>query len=621
MKLLSIFLAVLLGLSSLGFGQESEKERRSRQFSAYYESLVNQSLTRYYHNTSFMVDARVILAEQSQALPDSLAAAVEPAIEPPSQAESNNEFRNPDGLEALPGLPVMPEQMRTGGKPLFNLEPAKARSPAPNPVTRTELGIEYIDITVLVDTVYSPEDVEFIMELVGMVSKLDDARGDRVFVRKKVFPRMSRELESEHRVRNDSMPHPVDTVHLDSLAEKSHPWNAYWEQLPSLLPLLLILVFLTVIVAVVVRGLRSAQIPPELIKHLETSRMPVIPPVVEPSKPMPQAPEALDQAKFDTQRTACLNALIGDPVGGAMLLKNWIEADRSKGLSDTAVFIESLDTKVLEILKPHFQPQDLKGLHLQMDVQTMPSLEDRTSLLLTFHKELRNLRSRSTDGTIADIFGFLHQLSTPQLMHILKDEPVGIVGLALAQIPGERAGLILQQMEPDFRTQVLVAMGQIDTIPVQAYKEVANRLSRKALEVGNMRFVAADGVQTVLDIVQGLGLVEQVEYLRSIAERDLNLAGRLRRFYALFEEIPYLPEPILVKVLNTFEREQLVSSLVGTEADFREKLLMSMPQRFRMAVDSGLESKMDQSPLETERARKLLLGLIRQELQAAGGRT
>jgi flagellar motor switch protein FliG len=138
--------------------------------------------------------------------------------------------------------------------------------------------------------------------------------------------------------------------------------------------------------------------------------------------------------------------------------------------------------------------------------------------------------------------------------------------------------------------------------------------------VGNMRFVAADGVQTVLDIVQGLGLAEQVEYLRSIAERDLNLAGRLRRFYASFEELPSLPEALLVKILNTFDRDMLIASLVDTEEEFREKLLQSMPQRFRMAVTSGLESKVDQSPLETERSRKALLTLVRQELQASGGR-
>jgi len=61
--------------------------------------------------------------------------------------------------------------------------------------------------------------------------------------------------------------------------------------------------------------------------------------------------------------------------------------------------------------------------------------------------------------------------------------------------------------------------------------------------------------------------------------------------------------------------------LVDTTSEYREKLLINMPQRMRMAIESGLEGRQDQSPLETERARKALLGAVRQELQNSGGRT
>jgi len=622
LKLHPILLLGLLFCTGILHAQETDAEIRSRQFSTYYEGLVSQALSRYYNTSSYMVDARVTLGSKPLALPDSLANSVQ-APEGTVLPDSGIVEHNPDGLQSLPGLPVLPEQMRgSAPKPMFQLDTSRVRSTTLNPTARQDLGIQFVNLTVLVDSVYSPEDVEFIIELVRMVAKLDPSRGDILAVRKKVFPRVDRALD-DHRLHPDSSAHPVETLQV-APAVPAAAWDGYWAQLPALLPLILVLVFLTVIVFLVVRGLRDAQIPPDLIKRLETSANPVVPQTVapaEPSKPLPPPPELAEQARFDHQRTICLNALIGDPVGGALLLKNWIEAERSKGLSDGAVFIESLDTKVLEILKPHLPAQDIKSIQLQMDVQTMPPLEERTALLKSFYKDLRTLRARSSDGTISDIFGFLHQLSTPQLLHILKDEPVGIVGLGLAQIPGERAGLILQQMDPDFRSQVLVAMGQIDTIPVQAYKEVANRLARKALEVGNMRFVAADGVQTVLDIVQGLGLAEQTEYLNSIAERDIHLAGRLRRFYALFDELPNLPEMVLVKVLNTFDRDQLVGALVDTTSEYREKLLINMPQRMRMAIESGLEGRQDQSPLETERARKALLGAVRQELQNSGGRT
>ncbi|HSQ40764.1 MAG TPA: FliG C-terminal domain-containing protein, partial [Fibrobacteraceae bacterium] len=606
----------LLFFGAFSVFAQAPADTRAQQFVDYYEALINQALSRYYHGSSFMVGARV----QIQQPTDTLAQAVEPA-DAGEPAESLNDLQNPDGLDALPGLPVLPEQMRPGSRSFFRLDAEQASSQAPTPVYRQELGIQTLTITVLVDTVYSPADVEFILELVRMVAKLDNKRGDRVEVRKTVFPRLDRALE-DHRIRVEDTPHPADTVHLVP-GEKVHPWALYWEELPSLLPLLLILVFLTIVVALVMRGFRSTRLPAELVQRLDALRAAPAPVEPEPKPLPPPNPEEEEEKQLESQRTLCLNAVIGDPAGATQMLRNWIDTDRSKGLGEAAMFIQTLDAKVLEVLKLHLPIQDIRAIQMQMDVQTMPEIADRLALLRTFMKDLHALRARNTgdSASVADIFGFLNQLSTPQLLHILKDEPVGIVGLALAQIPGERSGLILQQMDPSFRVQVLVAMGQIDTVPVQAYKDVASRLARKALEVSNMRFVSADGVQTVLDIVQGLGLAEQEEYLHSIAERDLALAGRLRRFYATFGELPSLPEPVLVKVLNTCDRDVLVSALVGTEAEYRENLLSSMPQRFRAAVESGIEGNGEQSPLEGERARKALLAIVRQELQNAGGRT
>jgi len=581
----------------------------SKEYAKYYEALTSQAVSRYYHASSFVIDVRLVSEDSLDSLSDS-------TIGSTSLPENLGNGSNPDGLTALPGLPVLPEQMQ--GPTRYPVENVGADSKAPNASERAHLGLGSLLITVLVDTSYSRADLSFIQAMVPMVAKLDLENGDQVNVRTQVFPRLDRSLASPHLIQPDTniLPPVVEPIQAPVAG-----WNAYWEQIPSLLPLILILVFLTVIVFMVVRGLRETKVSPDILNRMDRMESPaVMQPVVEPPHlPIPN-PGAEEQARFENQRTICLNALIGDPAGGALVLGNWIGSDRAKGLSDSSIFVESLDTKVLDIIKPYLPASDIQSLQLQMDVQTMPPLEERTELLKGFYRDLRTLRTRSSDGTISDIFGFLHQLSTHQLLHIFKDEPIGIVSLALAQIPGERAGLILQQMEPEFRSQLLVGMGQIDTIPVQAYKEVANRLARKALEVGNMRFVAADGVQTVLDIVQGLGIAEQAEYLDSIAERDIHLAGRLRRFFAQFAELPTLPETILVKVLNSFDRDQLVTALVDTTAEYREQLLAAMPQRMRMAVESGLEGRSEQSPIETERARKSLLVLVRHELQNAGGR-
>ncbi len=68
MRLLSVLLAVVLGMVQFGHAQDVEVERKARQFSHYYEALVSQALSRYYNSNSFLVDARVVLVDIGSAL-------------------------------------------------------------------------------------------------------------------------------------------------------------------------------------------------------------------------------------------------------------------------------------------------------------------------------------------------------------------------------------------------------------------------------------------------------------------------------------------------------------------------------------------------------------------------
>jgi hypothetical protein len=81
---------------------------------------------------------------------------------------------NVPAVENLPGLPVLPDEMRKSQDALSDY--------------RKEYGIKFIDVNVLVDSSYKVTDFEFILELVTMKGNLSEYRGDRVHIDKKIFP-------------------------------------------------------------------------------------------------------------------------------------------------------------------------------------------------------------------------------------------------------------------------------------------------------------------------------------------------------------------------------------------------------------------------------------------------
>lgn len=569
-------------------------EERNRRVSAWYETMVSQALSRYYDPTSFLIDARILFHDMVENIPQ------DTEITPPVPAIRN-----------LPGLPVLPDEMRAGL--------AAERKALEE---RSKMGVRYVDLIILVDTVYSVEDMDFVLELAQMSAQLDTYRGDRVNIRKKLFPRLRRELGS-HRLAD--LPDSLQISHAFPLHTEPHPWSAYWKELPSLLPLVLLLFFLSFMVWLVVRSMRLSRETNAGMQAVAQLTPPVTVPAT-PSSTQTSEDAGISQTQIlQEMRESALNAMIGDPAGSAAVLANWISVHREKGLAEAAVVVVALDRRLLDVLRPHLGGTDTRAIEMHLESRqdnadkTIPVAE-RIDILRFLLRDLRSLRrQREGEEALADLFGFLRQLSILQLQHILKDEPFGVAGMAIAQLQPERAAALLRLLNREGRSRILVAMGQINPIPVQTYKELAERLSRKALEVANMRFVAADGVQTVLDLLQNLSTQEQREYITMVGEMDMELVLRIRRYYVPWEELPTLPEKVLATVLANFDRDLLATALVETEDGWRKNLLKVLPERMRLMIESTMESRLEQGPAEVERARRTLLAVLRKELQEMGG--
>ena len=149
---------ILLGTSSawcqeddLGKAESARMVAQAKKAAHYYEVVVKDELTKYYDDRTFLVDARGLLKGAA--------------------AEGSEERL--DDIRALPGLPVLPDELRTdlpfaGGK--------------------EEYTIKYIDMEILMDTSYNDRDIEFVQKLVNMAANMNELRGDRLKIRSGVFP-------------------------------------------------------------------------------------------------------------------------------------------------------------------------------------------------------------------------------------------------------------------------------------------------------------------------------------------------------------------------------------------------------------------------------------------------
>lgn len=572
----------------------------------YYETFAAKTLSRYYEETTFLVKAKV-------------------DMEPPPGAADPEFDLGSSGADAppqLPGLPFLPDELEAS-RPGSDASKAQAEGPAT------------VTLDVLVDTSYSERDLEFVGSLLAMATHLDESRGDAIKVHEGVFPRDNRSLKAYRKPMEDEP--PVRAARPDSAAKAAqspaaaskedkppaNPFDAYMNHLPSLIPLLLICLLILACVWMVSRAIAAG-------RRDKATGFAGLTPVGGALPPLPTAAAApaiaASNSKGDgkggelaSHRPYLLNCFVGNPKYCVQIIKSWIQRDSEKGLRDTGALVASLDTRLLGVLGPELGKETAQKLEMHVQMGEVPPVEDLVVIYKEFKREFKNLSSESMDEDHhKDLFGFLQQMTEQQIMHILKDESMGIAGLVLAQLPPEGASAILQKVEPENRAKLLISMGNIDNIPLNVYKEIADRLSLKALDVGNMRYVAADGVDSILELIDNLPLNLQFNYIHSISEMDLGLAEKIRNRYVTLPEISGLPDKFLGGVIQNLDQDTLITALLHADDGLRRKILMLLPERMQMMVSSGIEGGKDSPPKVSEAAQKKILHRIRDEIRLTG---
>lgn len=587
------FVFMLLCTASL-FAQDLAPDyKQSATLGKRYDLMLSRQLAQYFQPGSFVVQSKVYLEE---------------VLTP---VEFENGARLFDGQEALPGLPVVAKD--SAQRYQDSLLVSRYRK---------DFELKFVEINIIVDTRYSASDLAFIQDFVKMTANLDESRGDRVKLNRRPFPKSEADAalnpETPLKLKDSlpGLPPKLDSLYrVPSTEEKEQISWILWAILGTLGTLLfaLLLWFLFSRRKSELSSadqMRMNQMASELqeLKNRGSEGPKVIPPL-----PADQRSPAWTEG-----RNFLINQMVGNPRTVAQIFEAWIEGQDQNGLNKSVLALESLDYRLIRMFKNNMNADLLSKLELAL--QTFPGAEeqDKTAALQEFRKDFLTLSGAGNDRQ-SDLFFFLEQMTVHQLKHLIADEAAGIKAVALAQVKPALAAQILQELEEPHRAQVLVNMGQIQNITVRAYKDIADRLSAKALSLTDMRYVASDGVESVLNLVLGLPVNSQAQYIQSIAEQDLELAQRIRNSYVPFDELLSVDAKQLAAILDSVDREILALSLMRAEPEFVTQVLALFPERSRMMLLSTMESQVDKTLDEVEAARRLLLGFARKEFARQGG--
>lgn len=446
-------------------------------------------------------------------------------------------------------------------------------------------SISKLTITLVLDKRLKDEQIEFIRNLITRKARLDELRGDSLKIVRTEFK---------------------DVKEPDLVIDW---WQQYqgWIMLASFgLMMLLLLFALYLFNKRLTESLRENQRRSDNFESLSV-------------------PAAVEMAPIETgdddnnERRRQLNEmrqeLVTIGLGQPQLFQQRINDQINNGNSqNVAALYEVMGKSLFRSLCPKLPVNELDSLVDQVEREPLDSEQKMAGLNNLRHELLKALGSEESGNAP---FAFLEKLNDSQVLFLIKEEETRIKALVLSQVPAKRAASLVQRLEGREQSAVAYELGEFESLPVSTFKDVADRLAQKSLNVPSFENVSANGLSVLINMLDTMSSGEETRLLKTLKADKPETYYRLRQVYYTYADLMRTPERVIANELRDIDRTVMALSLCNTPTEFKRHILSGLPAKLRSSVISELKVQEGQATQDqTEQARNQVVGQMREVLKA-----
>jgi flagellar motor switch protein FliG len=316
------------------------------------------------------------------------------------------------------------------------------------------------------------------------------------------------------------------------------------------------------------------------------------------------------------EKAAALLLMMGKPPA-ARLLKQFDQPDL-QAVARAAAGLGAIPATTLDRLVDEFATDFSAGADLFSDaVQVKSLLGD--SLPPEQIADILGVQSGETKQL--DIWRALAQAPDAAILALLMAERATTATYILSKLDSAVATKAIAALPRDRRNAALcglVAALAVTPLAARLIEEAVGRALKQAPKAA-----AVEGRSRLAGIINGLDQPEAEDALRALEQARPKDAAIVKTMLFSFKDLPRLSERARALLFDRASIDIVVMALRGTEADFRDTVLSSMPSRGRRLVEGELNSGAFAPPQDVAKARKaiaeIVLGMAsRNEIELGG---
>lgn len=312
--------------------------------------------------------------------------------------------------------------------------------------------------------------------------------------------------------------------------------------------------------------------------------------------------------------------------------------DNIPGLERAAIFMMSLgEANAAEVLK-HMEPKEVQKVGTAMaSLNGIPNARvnsvlnsfaevvvEQSALGVDSDDFVRNvlvgaLGEDKASGVIDRILlgknskglDSLKWMAPMAVADVVRNEHPQIIAIVLSYLDSDHAAEVLSYLQDRVRSDVLMRIATLDSVPPAAVKELNEVLEKQFSGNSGMQNSGVGGIKVAANILNFIDGASEAVITEAIADLDAGLAQEIQDQMFVFDNLIDVDSKGIQTILREAQADKLILALKGADDAMQEKIFTNMSSRAAEMMREDLEAMGPVRLKDVEDAQKEILTVAR----------
>tara|TARA_B110000263_G_scaffold83065_1_gene72711 strand:- start:384 stop:1316 length:933 start_codon:yes stop_codon:yes gene_type:complete len=280
------------------------------------------------------------------------------------------------------------------------------------------------------------------------------------------------------------------------------------------------------------------------------------------------------------------------------------------GLDKAGLLFQMLGESLALTLFNDMSESDLLKIRIRSKELKNISVSVKKEVLEEFYFKLLSNQNKNPDQDSSEaLFEFLNKLNNEQFFYLLANESSRIIALSVDQVSDAKKQDFFSRLDdPMQKNEVIMEIGNLDDIPLEAVVTIANDLKQKVAFLPAPKEFSRGGGESMAKILSQMDADEAQQYLDQIQIDDVELYTAIKQHYLTFEDLLNMPEHLMKDFwMNPdVDPDSLATALRSYDEEVTNTIVAYLPKR-KQAMFTPIDKPISKKDIRIARAQLVSL--------------